>query len=329
MKNKDDLIYLFIIVVLTFATIFFAIKTKTTEVVFNYTETSKAEYTVCLSENDLFSQSCLGEGKQYLSDLTDEVRATLSYESINNRKLDTNFKYYVMSKVSINSALNDKEIFNEEKQLTEKKEYKASRDLDTVQETVVIKFDDYNRIINEQLKKYALTAKSSLQVSLVIVEDEATRVVSSITIPLTEQTYSISKNVFENNLDYDNSEKKNYIFVSILFGILDIVVIALSVFRMINRSKTSEFDNEVNQILNEYDKIIVEVKSGEVDLNNKQIMKVSNFGELVDVRDNVEKPILYVYKDEKTRDFIVQDKDIVYMYTMCDIKNNERSIENE
>ncbi len=329
MKNKENIIYLFIILVLTFATIFFAVRSKTSEVKYNYTETSKAEYSVCLKENDLFTETCLGEEKQYVSALSNEIRATLYYERINSQKRDTKFDYYVTSKVLINNASNDKEIFNEEKELTTKKEYKAKQDVDTIQDTVVIKFDDYNEMVNEQLKKYSLTAKASVQLSLIILEDKNERVVSSITIPLAEQTYSISKNVLENNLEVDNTEKKNNIFVSVLFGILDLIAVAILVIRILKGNKVTEFENKINQILTEYDKIIVEVKNDDLDLKDKQIITVNNFGELVDVRDNIEKPILYIFKNDKTRDFIVQDKDIVYMYTMCDINNDERSMKNE
>ena len=329
MKNKENIIYLFIILVLTFATIFFAVRSKTSEVKYNYTETSKAEYSVCLKENDLFTETCLGEEKQYVSALSNEIRATLYYERINTQKRDTKFDYYVTSKVLINNASNDKEIFNEVKELTTKKEYKAKQDVDTIQDTVVIKFDDYNEMVNEQLKKYSLTAKASVQLSLIIVEDKNERVVSSITIPLAEQTYSISKNVLENNLEVDNTEKKNNIFVSVLFGVLDLIAVAILVIRILKGNKVTEFESKINQILTEYDKIIVEVKNDDLDLKDKQIITVNNFGELVDVRDNIEKPILYIFKNDKTRDFIVQDKDIVYMYTMCDINNDERSIKNE
>ena len=91
MKNKENIIYLFIILVLTFATIFFAVRSKTSEVKYNYTETSKAEYSVCLKENDLFTETCLGEEKQYVSALSNEIRATLYYERINSQKRDTKF----------------------------------------------------------------------------------------------------------------------------------------------------------------------------------------------------------------------------------------------
>lgn len=326
MKNKENMLYLFIIVVLTFATIFFLFRTKTTEVVYDYNESSKAEYTVCLKENNLFADTCIGEDKQYLSTLTNEIRMTLHYQRINNVKRDTDFDYYVVSRVYINNASNEREIFSKEKELIGKKNYKKSnQDVDIIQETVVINFDEYNDIINEQLKKYSLTAKSALQVSLVIVENNNEKTVSSITIPLTEQTYSISKQVLEDNNEVDNVEKNNFIFVAVLFGLLDLFLIVILVLRIINSKHNSKFEYQVNQLLNEYDKVIVEVQNESINYDNKQIIRVSKFGELVDVRDNIEKPILYINRDIKNRDFVVQDKDIIYIFTMCDINSEERS----
>ena len=329
MKNKECYLYLAIVIILAFATAFFAIKSSKVEVKFNYTETSKAEYTICLKENDLFKQTCLGEEKQYLSSLTDEVRVTFNYERINNIKNVSNFKYYISSDVVINNAENDKEIFKEEKVLTDEKNYKDKKDVDVIQDKVTIKFDEYDQMINEQLKKYSLNAKAFLHLNLVLVEDGNDKIVSSITIPLAEQTYSISKNVLNNNLDVDNTERNNYIFVTVLFGVLDLAAVALFVFKFLKSRHTESFDEKVKSILIEYDKIIVEVSGPHaIDYTNKQITTVNSFGELVDVRDNIEKPILYVRRADNIRDFVVQDKDIVYIYTMCDTENKGQVINN-
>ena len=330
MKNKEYFLYLFIVLVLTFATVFFSFKTNLAEIKYNYTESSRAEYTVCLSENDLFSQTCLGEEKQYLSSLTDEVRVVFNYERINNEKNGTDLKYYISSSVSINDSSNDREIFKEEKKLTEEKSYKEDKDVDVIQENAVIKFDDYNKVVNDQLKKYSLNANSSLSLNLVLVEDEQERTVSSITIPLAEQTYSISKSVLDNNIEVDNTERNNYIFVAILFGILDLAAIGFLVFKYIKSHAVETFDDKIKKLLIEYDKIIVEVNGpNAINYQNKQITVVNSFLELVDVRDNVEKPILYIRRDDHIRDFVVQDENIVYIYTMCDTNEKGRVINNE
>ena len=49
-----------------------------------------------------------------------------------------------------------------------------------------------------------------------------------------------------------------------------------------------------NKILKEYDKVIVEMKDCDVNTKGKTIYKVGSFLELIDARDTIEKPILFV-----------------------------------
>ena len=57
-----------------------------------------------------------------------------------------------------------------------------------------------------------------------------------------------------------------------------------------------------------------------INYEGKQITELDSFIELIDVRDTLEKPILYIKQDEGVRDFIVQDRDLIYRYRM--IKDN-------
>ena len=58
------------------------------------------------------------------------------------------------------------------------------------------------------------------------------------------------------------------------------------------------------------------LKAFDTMIQQKQITELGSFIELIDVRDTLEKPILYVKQDEGVRDFIVQDRDVVYRYRM-------------
>ena len=78
----------------------------------------------------------------------------------------------------------------------------------------------------------------------------------------------------------------------------------------------SEFEQEVQRILIDYDRIIVETKSTNISYEGKEITELDSFMELIDVRDTIEKPILYVEVNADERDFIVQDQNIIYRYKM-------------
>ena len=92
--------------------------------------------------------------------------------------------------------------------------------------------------------------------------------------------------------------------------------------RTIKNKNLSEFEQEVNRLLTDYDRVIVETKNDTININKKQITELDDFMELVDVRDTVEKPILYFMVSDDRRDFIVVDGELVYRYKMIN-KNRE------
>ena len=87
---------------------------------------------------------------------------------------------------------------------------------------------------------------------------------------------------------------------------------------MFRKVSDSPFELEVKKLLSDYDRIIVESKGNNYNLNDKQLIELDSFIELVDVRDTLEKPIIYIRKNEYTRDFLVQDNELVYRYRMVD-----------
>ena len=94
------------------------------------------------------------------------------------------------------------------------------------------------------------------------------------------------------------------------------------------RSKKSIYDKYVDRILNEYDRLIVENGTGP-DLVKNNIIKISRFEELLDVRDNLKLPIMYyvIAKHTKCCFYIKHNRDL-YMMTIKAVdleeSNNEK-----
>lgn len=321
MKKKMYLVLCFLVgmVIILLSVYFFYLSTITNNDI-DFVESSKSEVTVCLKENDLFKQSCINEDKQFLSSLTDEIRISFNYERINSSAINTNFEYYIDSNLVIYNSDNNKEIFNDHQKLSKVKVYNGDKEVNTIQDNTIIKYDSYNDRVIEEINKYALYANSNLEVNFVIKENDNEKIISSVIIPLGLRTYSISKNDIEKNEEVVNNKQKNYVFVSVLLIVIDILFMAIVMIRTFKSKNKSEFELEINKLLVEYDKIIVETTEKTINLENKQVTRLDNFSELVDVRDTIEKPILYIYRDEKTRDFVVQDDNIIYIYTMVDNK---------
>ena len=70
------------------------------------------------------------------------------------------------------------------------------------------------------------------------------------------------------------------------------------------------------RILNEYDRLIVENGTGP-DTRDCQVIKISKFEELLDVRDNLKLPIMYYVVTKHTKcQFYIKHDDELYLLTI-------------
>ena len=81
-------------------------------------------------------------------------------------------------------------------------------------------------------------------------------------------------------------------------------------------NKNNKYEKKLKQILNTYDRVIVNINDDNILKNGNEISKVSSFYELVDVRDTIDKPILYYKINSVKSEFYVQDTNLTYKYTM-------------
>ena len=81
----------------------------------------------------------------------------------------------------------------------------------------------------------------------------------------------------------------------------------------------------LSKILREYDRIIVEAKNNIIISPEQNIIDVKSFEELLDARDNLEKPIIFkeIHKGQKC-EFVVKNSYEVYRYILklTDLENS-------
>ena len=100
----------------------------------------------------------------------------------------------------------------------------------------------------------------------------------------------------------------------------------IAVLQMINitKVKKNEYDKLLEKILKEYDRLVVET-STLPNLNKYNLMKITSFNELMDVRDNIRLPIMYynVVAHQKCHFYIIHEENI-YLYTLkaVDLEKN-------
>jgi len=302
-----------------------ALNNRIVEVI-TYDESSTVEYSVCLLPNEYYRDECLGAGMEYLSSITEKIPVTINYNAVYTSEVEYNYKYSIKSTLKINRPDDESKVLYEtEEVLLDDKDISGKSNVINITEGVVIPYAKYNTYVNDYNNRYALDSDASVDVSLyVTTSDGTTNKVGGVVIPLATQTYNITKDEKSNhNLVASASktiwENKALIYAGIS-GVLSLIgiiaVIRLILFIIKASPKRSEYEDRLRQILREYDRIIVQVEDGQTFVSDKKIIKVHSFLELLDARDTLEKPIVYVRVNNVKSEFYVEDIDKVYKYTM-------------
>ena len=308
----------------------------------NYREKSNLDYKVYLKNNEFYDSEYLGKGMTYVASLIDKISADFNYTFDIDKESDIDFDYDITAQLVI-SDTNKNNIFlkKEYKLLQNTKEKMISSKEHTINKTIDIDYNYYNTIANKFRIRYGVDTRSDLNIYLNIHEKNGennsfkidNKSVMSLTIPLSQKSINIA-------LDYKDINKtsqvikkseiiiNNYIFLALgisllLIGILEFIhLIHLILF---TKTKKTNYDKYITKILNEYDRLIVETTTGP-NIQNKNIVKINRFNELLDVRDNLKLPIkYYVISEHQKCQFYIDHEEELYILTIkeVDIEDNK------
>ena len=261
-----------------------------------------------------------------------------------NYKIDTNkqsnydYKYNITADIIVTDRNDNNKVLYKDsdvlKDTVNINEYKDNN-IDIL-ENLKIDYSKYNNLVNSFKSKYVLSASSNLVLTMHVdaivrnsnVDDD---IVDSedlkVTIPLSEQTINILKD-YDDTLNtgtiskysYIKIENKYYAIISVLSLILSIISLAMLLKFVKKLSKRSnKYNKKLKRIMKEYDRIIVTL-SKMPDLNNYHIIEVESFEELLDAKQNLDKPILHVeiHKNQKSWFLILTDTQ-AYRYILKEV----------
>lgn len=288
-----------------------------------YSENSNVSYQVCLMENDYYKDRCIGEDLEYISSVTDVVRVSFDYTILSQTPMNKSYTYYIKSRLQMRTDDDlERELLNKEEKLLKNHVLKLNGNVATLSETVDIPFQKYNNYAQKYKNDYSLSSNGDLVVSLILKEKGQEKEISSITIPLTKLTYSITKKDMKEKVTEFVTESNNLVSTILLIGIiLGIIFVIISFLLIIlflwkTRRKKSKYEKKLKQILNTYDRVIITIESKNTIINDQEVYKVKSFLELLDVRDTIEKPILYYKVNDIKSEFYVQDINKTYKFTL-------------
>lgn len=300
----------------------------------NYTEVGKVDYKVGLLENDFYDQSELGAGQAYVASLIDRITATFDYAlNMEAEGVTYRYAYFVDAQLQIVDDSTKKPIYNPTYPITtpQKLTQQGGGKL-ALQEKVVIDYASFNERAKSFVESLQLNGTSSLLTVRMHIEvlsacDEfenntKNEYVVALTVPLTTQTVDIQMTT-----SVPQSERKVlacesaagtslYRGVLLYGGSADILLfVALVLVVFLTRNKDINYTLKVKRLVAAYKSFVQRLKN-EFDTTGYQVLQVSSFNEMLDIRDTIQSPILMHENEDMTatKFYIPTNSSLVYLF---------------
>ena len=313
--------FLLIIVILiiglsNFLSMSFAVTKKDT---IKYSEKGTVDYKVYLKDNTFYETNYLEKGMAYVASLVDKISIDYHYLFNISRKEDLNFNYKIIGKLVIKSQNDETPFYEKEYDLTDSIE----RDVEkakkyAINENIIIDYNYYNDLSSKFRANYAINTISYLEVylevnaktnkSLGYKVDHKSK--SIVTIPLSKQEVNVTVDNKEANSQKEINIEPRLILKNKYFLLESFIFFVFLCFTLFELYKTLHGRNKRNKT---YDKELP-------DLEKYDIIEVKNFDELLDLSDNLKKPISYLEEKDKCSKFFVIDGNVFYI---CVIRESE------
>ena len=242
--------------------------------------------------------------------------------------LEYNIDYYIIGDFAIKDKNdNDIVLYRKKDYLVKDKSIKKISDNIHIDEKVNIELEEYFNKVEDYIIKNNVEVDSDLKVSLYVKDDNGVKEKTSISFNLSDKRIKPKiKNISNINksiiVEKDAWTDTNIILVLICAGcgiVVLLLIIRLSNLLLKTFYRKDKYNKEIKKILRTYDDDIVVARNGFVTLENKRVVKVSNFKELLDAKNILKKPIVYVKINDIKSKFIVEDVECIYEYTIKDL----------
>ena len=308
--------------------IFYSQSNELRVVKLNYDESARLNYKVYLNKNNYYNKDYLEEGMQYISSIINNIEVKYNYNILYDEKVDSTLSNVISANVKIVDVTNnDKVIYEKSEDIKSDKQEKKDVENLTVDQTVKIDYQKYNSFANEFKSKYAISADCKLLVTFYTRQENKTKTFENVVrdktmtleIPLSEQMINISKTPdFNEKSSYINTTSKTsynklLFILSITLFIVAVLFVLVAISLLTKKSKlVSKYDKFIAKLLKQYDAYITEAQPGFYFGDN--VIYTSSFKELLDVRNSIEKTIVFVKENSDVSKFAIIDDKQTYCY---------------
>ena len=302
-----------------------------------YKESSDMDYVFYLFPDSFYEKKSISKGDAItpIASAIDKILVKFKYNfNFVNNSFPTSFKYNIDADLVITDKDSKEKYYEKHYDLKKpaKLEMKSGQNFQIADSIMIdyVKFNDIACDINTKL--YGLETisklivkmnidKNSMDNNLLFKSNDTANV--KIEIPLFERTMAntspMVKNIPKDTKQVLRSANcsliySKYLLLFVLFQIL-LIVFLIKLIKLLFKlkPKKSKYDKFIKRVLLEYDRLIV-VTTTPPDFSNGKIIKINKFAELLDVRDNIKKPILYyVVKEHEKSYFFINDDTEIYI----------------
>lgn len=275
----------------------------------DYEENGNIDYKVYLKPNQFYEEPYLSNDLTYLAALINNIDTNFNYSFSIGEAMDLEVTYDVIAKLKISNT-EGQQLFEKEYTLIKEKSQKSEKSgMISINDHLDLNYDVYNNLANEFRTTFGVETTSDLDV-IVRVRKAAKNANGTVDInsenemtmnvPLTKRTLNIAINSTGINsknsvVEEEEVTTRNIVFL-VIAGVLFIGSVACILKTLellfLMSTKESKYDKAVKKILNDYDRLIVETET-QPNFKGANMIKIVKFQELLDVRDNLKRPIMY------------------------------------
>lgn len=315
-------------------------KTKQSDSI-TYNNTGSLTPSICLVTNEFLPSTCSTEQKSYVTSLIDKMTVNFKLNlNASDTLTSSSYNYKIEANVKANEKGDSaKVVYNNIEVLDSGTLTKDSGQGFNVNKDFNVDFKKYNDIITSFKKNYVLALDSNLIITATISEAAIYDKVNipyksektiSLVVPLSEQTVNIDyanskfKEDITNNSDVKSSEYTSVLKkLNILYRADIIFVLFMIYFAFRLMPKQSAYTKKVRKILKEYDQAIAITKNFPI-LKDFKVIQISSFEELIDVKDNLGKPILFFEnRYHNCARFLILNDNEAYIFTIRAFENDD------
>lgn len=286
------------------------------------------DYKVYLHKNDFIEDAYLEKNLVYLQALVNYIDFDFSYSFYSFPKKDIEYQYDIMATIYIDSQTSNQNLLKKEYEIVKNRNFKQDQsDKVSIQEKINIPYQEYNNEVMRFKEYFNIPVKAYVKLDFIVnttiaLDEKVTKItVSESKIELGQSTFEIlqdkvgeTSNTIQTIEISDKMKSYSISFVVILM--LSALIYFILQIRKNNRANQSIYQLELAGLLKRYHSIIVEVKE-ELKLTEFKIIEVKEFEELLDIEEEIRKPILFYETVDQNAVFtILEDSSIAYQYRL-------------